>query len=277
MPRGYPTLRQQAKLPRLQCRHKAQAHGVPAGRGSMMTAKVRERPTVQVWTLDLDQVDHLGRTWDRYLSVDERARSRRFANETLRRRWVRAHGGLRVVLAGRIACDPASLRFRQGPYGKPEIDHPTSSLRFNLSRSRGLALVGITRGIPLGIDIEHVRPIPEMDDIAEARFSAAERTTLRNLPAPARLRAFFACWTRKEAYVKALGLGLSADLASFDVSLHPDQNASLLAIEGSRETAKAWSLIHFEPKPGYIGALALRCPGPINVDWSELTRMRSAH
>ncbi len=161
---------------------------------------------VHVWRASLDRppadVERLART----LGPEEIARAERYRSRMDRDRFVAAHGVLRALLGWYLGVDPEQVAFRRGPHGKPALDAAAASsgLRFNLSHSRGLALVALARGREVGIDVEHVRP-----DLAdEGLLEPAEAAALRRLPPEARPQAFFAWWTRREALAKATGLGL---------------------------------------------------------------------
>jgi 4'-phosphopantetheinyl transferase len=192
------------------------------------------------------------------LSAEERARSGRFVFERDRHRYVAAHGRLREILAGYVGAAPASLTFASSPSGKPALAEPRTELRFNLSHSRGLALVAVTRGREVGVDLEAIRAVEDLDDLAASCFSPAETRALAAVPEGSRLEAFFDGWTRKEAFVKLLGDGLSRPLDSFDVTLGPGEPARLLRVAGAR--AADWAIQQVEVGPGYRGALASEGP-----------------
>jgi 4'-phosphopantetheinyl transferase len=197
---------------------------------------------------------------ERLLSPDERGRADRFAFSDLRRRFVVGRGALRSILARYTGTPAAAIRFRYGPRGKPALDQTPhrDAVRFNLANSHELALVGVARGRELGIDVEWTgRPITDPEQIAEQFFSPAERAALRAIPPPLRLDAFYTCWTRKEAYIKALGDGLALPLDAFDVSLAPDAPAALLAGRGPAAGVDRWSLRALDPGPGYRAALVV--------------------
>jgi len=218
---------------------------------------------VHVWRAVLDQpaarVQHLAQT----LCADERIRAERFYFEQHRQRFIVARGLLRTILGYYLGIAPDQLQFCYGSRGKPAlVETPSgSTLRFNLSHSEGLALYGVTRDRELGIDIEYIRPITEMEQIAKRFFSVQENAVFCTLPTNQKLAAFFNCWTRKEAYVKAIGDGLALPLDQFDVSLAPGEPARLLAIKGDRSGANYWSLQELSPAPGYVAALAVEGHG----------------
>jgi 4'-phosphopantetheinyl transferase len=190
------------------------------------------------------------------LNPDERARADRFHFEQDRKHFLAGRGLLRTILAGYLGREPASLGFRYGPHGKPALAGP-ELLCFNLTHSRGLALLAVTWGRQVGVDVERVDRTVRHEEIAERFFSAREREALRSLPAELRAEAFFAGWTRKEAYLKAHGGGLSVPLDSFDVSLGPGEPALLLAIRDAPGEAGRWSLAALDPEPGYAAAVAV--------------------
>ena len=193
------------------------------------------------------------------LAADEQERADRFVFEHDRQHYTVGRGFLRQILGRYVGLEPAQLRFSYGPQGKPDLadSRLSAALRFNLSHSKGLALVGLTQRHELGIDIEGIRTLDDMDKIAERFFSAAENVVYAQVPAALKSVAFFNCWTRKEAYIKAIGEGLSHPLDTFDVTLAPGAPARLLRAEKDPQAINRWSLMTLEPAPGYIGALAV--------------------
>jgi 4'-phosphopantetheinyl transferase len=189
------------------------------------------------------------------LTPDEKLRADRFRLAHLRTSFVIARGALRTILALHLGTAPALLRFAYGPHGKPELA-PHSSLCFNASHSGHLAVFAVTLGCDLGIDLEQLRPVKNMQQVANRFFCSEEAAEFISLPDSERQRAFFLCWTRKEAYIKATGEGLSAALDSFRVTLLPSQPAAILHIGGSIEAARHWTLHPLEPAPGYLATLA---------------------
>jgi 4'-phosphopantetheinyl transferase len=196
------------------------------------------------------------------LAPDEVSRAQRFHFERDRASFIVARAVLRTILAAYLKLHPAQLRFRYNAYGKPALDDEASSgLRFNLAHSHGLALYAVTRNREIGIDVEYMRADFAGDEIAERFFSAVEAIMLRALPFEQRTQAFFNCWTRKEAYIKARGEGLSFPLNSFDVSLIPgEQRVTLNVHENPSETAR-WSLWSLTPEEGYVAAVAVEGHG----------------
>jgi 4'-phosphopantetheinyl transferase len=212
---------------------------------------------IHVWSIRLDppagEVERLGRS----LAPDEWERAHRFRFDKHRRQYVVGRGALRTLLAAYTGTTPERVRFTYGPRGKPFLAEDSGSLFFNLSNSDELALVGLIRGPEIGVDIEYLKPMPDCEQIAERFFSESERVVLRGLPAHQKEEAFFNCWTRKEAYLKAVGEGLAAPLDSFDVTLAPGEPPRMLTLKGEPEPAARWFFHHFRPAPDYIGAVAV--------------------
>lgn len=214
---------------------------------------------IHLWRASLDQattsVDQLAET----LSADERHRAERFFFERDRLHFIVGRGLLRIILGRYTGIEPSRLEFHYGLRGKPAIV-PTpdnANLHFNISHSDGLALYAVARDRELGVDLEHIRPISDIEEIAERFFSAAENAALRNIPPSSKLEAFFTCWTRKEAYIKATGHGLSLPLDQFDVALVPGTISALLKIRGDRDAASRWLLQEIAVAPSYVAALAV--------------------
>jgi len=208
---------------------------------------------VQVWRIGLE-----AEAEPHTLSEEERERAARFRFERHRRRFIAAHAALRGILSRATGQPPEALRFVSGPYGKPALEQ--SRVRFNLSHSGELALVAVALGRDVGVDVELVRPEIAGERIAERFFSPGEVAALRAQPEEGRVEAFFHCWTRKEAFIKAKGEGLSHPLDSFDVSLIPGEPARLLATRPDPGEASRWSLIEVPVPPGYTAALAVEGP-----------------
>jgi 4'-phosphopantetheinyl transferase len=215
--------------------------------------------TIHVWSVRLDppaaQVERLGR----FLAAEEWARANRFRFEKHRRQYVVGRGALRVLLAAYLDIPPEEVQFQYGPRGKPFLAPPpgTTGLQFNLSNSDELALVGFVLGPEIGVDVEYLRLMEDCEQIAERFFSESERRVLRGIPFPTKQEVFFNCWTRKEAYLKAVGEGLAAPLDSFDVTLAPGDPPRMLTLEGDAGRAARWSLHHLRPADDYIGAVAI--------------------
>ena len=197
------------------------------------------------------------------LTADELNRAARFCFQKDRQHFIVARGLLRSILGRYLDMEPNRLRFCYGDHGKPVLV-PTSgqlTLRFNLSHSGGVALYAVTYGREIGIDLERVCVDFQYEQIAARFFSLRENTVLRALPTKMRPEAFLNCWTRKEAYIKAKGEGLSLPLDQFDVSLAPGELAALLNTRGEPQEASRWSLQELNPGPGFVAALAVEGHG----------------
>jgi 4'-phosphopantetheinyl transferase len=199
---------------------------------------------VHVWRAALEFESEQLDTFALTLSDDERARAERFVLERDRNSFVAARGILRALLARYSGCAPGGIEFAYGPQGKPALSHRSTanSVRFNLSHSHGVAVIAVAREREVGVDVEKIRPERAGEEIAQRYFSAEEVEELRALTANQRTEGFFLCWTRKEAYVKALGEGLRFPLDRFRVSLSPGKPALLYGEAGAR-----WSMEAFEP------------------------------
>lgn len=196
------------------------------------------------------------------LSEDERQRAGRYAFEREWRRFVVARGWLRRLLAERLDARPQDIRFSYGKHGKPALAPPFahSGLSFNLAHSGDLAVYAFARAQALGVDVEAMRALSDADGIAARFFSATEKNAYQALASCHRRTGFFNCWTRKEAFVKALGDGLSHALDEFDVSLAPGEPARILRVADTPGDACGWRLESFVPAPGFIAALVSEAP-----------------
>jgi 4'-phosphopantetheinyl transferase len=215
---------------------------------------------VEIVVSRLDAGPDVVRELESLLSDDERQRSSRLRFDRDRRRFVVARGRLRQLLAERLGDAPRSVAFAYGPHGKPALAsrYARSDLRFNLSHCDDVAAFAFCRGREVGLDIESVRALPDAEDIAGRFFSRRENDAYLALAPHDRPLGFFNCWTRKEAFVKALGAGLGYPLDRFDVSLAPGEPAKILRV-GTRPGARCGWMIHgFVPLSGMTGAVVVR-------------------
>ena len=214
---------------------------------------------VHVWRAGLNLNASYVHSLTQILSADEQERVNRFYFPKDRDRFIAARGLLRLILARYLNTEPSHLRFSYNPYGKPDFidESGRNGLRFNLSHSQGIALFAITRGREIGIDLEYIRSDLADSQVAERFFSHREVQALRALPKHSQPVAFFNCWTRKEAYIKARGKGMTLPLDQFDVSLVPGEPAALLYVNDDPEESSHWSLRDLVPGPGYAAALAV--------------------
>jgi len=211
---------------------------------------------VQVWTRSLDAEEPAIRQGHELLSSEERARAARFRVERPRNDFILTRSALRSLLARYLATTPEELTFQVTEYGKPELCG-ASDMRFNVSHTEGMALLAFTRGREIGVDVERIRPEPDARKLAERFFSLAEREALRPFRGEELQAAFFRCWSRKEAYIKARGEGLSLPLAQFDVSVEPDTSRILLATRPDPAQAEHWNIRNLAIDSNYAAAVAL--------------------
>ncbi|MFZ6030209.1 MAG: 4'-phosphopantetheinyl transferase family protein [Chloroflexota bacterium] len=225
--------------------------------------------SVHVWQVPLLQpagdVDALMAT----LSPDEAERARRFHFARDRRRFVVARGTLRRILAAYLGMPPEGVVFSYGARGKPFLaaTHNPSDLRFNLAHAHEMALFAFACRRETGVDIEHIHPLPDAAAIAGRFFAAREYRAWLHLPEAQRLEGFFHCWTRKEAYIKAIGDGLSKPLDQFEVSLEAGETSCLLHVAGDPQEVERWTLLPFPlAVEGYVAALAVEQRAPVQIE-----------
>ncbi|MGC2210623.1 MAG: 4'-phosphopantetheinyl transferase superfamily protein [Candidatus Korobacteraceae bacterium] len=193
------------------------------------------------------------------LSSDEFNRAQRFHFEKDRLHYIRCRSALRFLLGRYLGIPAAELRFEYQPGGKPELAAQPNPLplRFNVSHSAQLALIAVGAVHRLGIDIEQERSDVDVAALSARFFSARERAALQSLPDHLRRTAFFACWTRKESFLKATGDGLWFPLADFSVTAHPDLDPALEEIRGDTQARKQWYLADLSVETGYRATLAI--------------------
>lgn len=214
--------------------------------------------SVEFWQRDLvANGDEIEVFWS-FLSQSEQEKAIRFYRPRDVERYIVGRGWMRQVLAGYLDIEPVDISFTENEFGKPRLEDG-ADLHFNLTHSHGYAVLVAATGFEVGADIELLRPYPV--GLAETFFSKAECAELARLPETDRDEGFFACWTRKEAFVKALGEGLSFPLGDFSVSLAPGKPAMVEHIRGAAAEANNWQMVSFRPAPPFIGAVAARKRG----------------
>ncbi len=195
------------------------------------------------------------------LSDDECARASRFKVEEARRTFIISRGFLRRILGVALDCPPESLRFGVGPHGKPFLAgaHAESGIEFNVTHSGQLFLYAVSRGRPVGVDVEWKNKGLAVEDLARRYFAPAEaRLLFEEAPVEERLDNFYRCWTRKEAYLKAKGTGLTTKLHAFEVTFLPGVAPALLHTEVPGEDPAAWKVFDVPVPPGHVAALVVR-------------------
>ena len=217
----------------------------------------------EVWLADLDAAD-AGPDALAVLSEDERERAGRFVFDVHRRRFMACRAWLRARLAARLSRMPGALRFEYGPVGKPSL--AGGGLRFNVSHSDRYALLAIVDDAEIGVDIEQLRALRDMDAVAERVFSAAEREVLAGVGPNRKVETFFAGWTRKEAYIKARGEGIGM-LQDIEVALAPDDAPRLIRVDGQPAELQRWSIQALSPVSGFAGAVCVEGAGRL---WSPM-------
>jgi 4'-phosphopantetheinyl transferase len=247
---------------------------LPAGKASASWIEVGRIPDlsaneVHVWLVELGAID---RGIARVLGADECDRAGRFRFAADRDRYTLSHGWMRVLLGAYLRRDPQAVVLSASQFGKPFAVSPGRSVRleFNLSHSGDVALLAVGADRPVGVDVEEVRAERASEEVARRFFSRGEVDDLLRLPAADRTEAFFRCWTRKEAYVKARGEGFSRRLDRFAVSPERGEAPELRPCGEGEEDAILWSLKSLAPRPGYEGAVAAE-----GKDWT-LRRLTAA-
>lgn len=214
---------------------------------------------VHVWRASLEVPSSYLAQMRGILSSDERVKADRFAFEEHRQNFVVAHGFLRAILSRYVDCAPVELQFGCAKYGKPFLIEPATcaNLSFNMAHSGSFALYGISKGRMIGVDIEQIRPGLDIAEIAWQFFSINESNCLLSMSSDVRVHAFFDCWTRKEAFVKAKGIGLSLPLDQFAVTLSPEEPVRLLETRWDKNEFLRWSLRAIDVATGYAAAFAV--------------------
>jgi len=207
------------------------------------------------WPLDVSALEVAD--LKKVLSPDEMERAERYRFDQHRNEFILTRAVLRMVLASHTAQSPESLSFDYSAQGKPALKNGPPDLRFNVSHTEGLAVLALVREREIGVDAEKIRAQPDAQKLAKRFFSAREQLFLGKLSGDELQRAFFRCWTRKEAYIKAKGEGLSIPLHAFDVSLEEDQPAALVGTRPDPTEAGRWTLYDLSVGQGYAAALTV--------------------
>lgn len=213
---------------------------------------------VHIWRGRLDGTrEQVAALWS-LLAADEITRANKFLFEHLRTRYVMGRGMLRLLLGHYLDRPAQAIHLAYGPQGKPHL--PDGNMPFNLSHSKDLALYAFSLDRQVGIDVEQIRTLEDRDPIAERFFSAPEAAHLLSLDGPDQDRAFFECWTRKEAYIKAIGDGLTYPLDGFEVAFGPGRVPALLSVAANPTEVQRWHLKNLDPAPGFAGAVIVEQP-----------------
>lgn len=220
--------------------------------------------SVHVWAASLEVSDERLAQLTCALSSEERGRASRFRSGDLTRHFIAGRGYLRELLGAYMGLPPADIRLAYDEHGKPRLAAPEQhrSLLFNVSHSGPLALYAVSAVARVGVDVERIEPFADMPAVAGRFFSPSEQRRLEAESPESYVLAFYRCWTRKEAYLKATGFGLLTPLDSFDVSLARGEPPAILRVDGDYDAPRRWALIHLEPARSCVGALAVEtaCP-----------------
>ena len=217
---------------------------------------------VHVWLACLDGMEGCRTGFEHILSVDELERARQFRFELDRSRFVKSIGVLRSILGQYLQVNPKRITFGREKYNKPVLSGPLDrdGIHFNMSRSKGVALYAFSKNHILGIDVEKKDALPDLDWMVRHFFAPCEIHEYFTLPVMARTDAFFRCWTRKEAFLKATGVGLFRPLSSFSVSLRREEPCRIKDIFDERETATEWIARDVPVSGGYAAAIVVDTP-----------------
>ena len=232
--------------------------------------------TIHVWAIAVDGQGESG-PHNACLSAAEQRRAQGFRSARDRQRFLARRVALRQLLGRYLGLAPDAVRIDEGGGRKPALGGSgrkqngagiVPDIGFNCSHSNGLALMAFAQDLPVGIDLERIRPMPDADDVAGRFFSPRESRALRSIPPQGRLAAFYQCWTAKEALVKALGHGLAMPLDRFTVSFAPDLPVRLVHLDTGEPDD--WMLTRLRPCPGFSATLAVRACGPVSIvtSWS---------
>lgn len=214
-----------------------------------------------VWRVALNPDNSTVSRCEEVLNEEELARADRFNFARDKRRYIVKQAHLKMILGKYyLGCDPRALEFDTNPYGKPFLSGKghAKDLSFNVSDSNEMALLAVCIKSEIGIDVEFVRSVPDADQISAQFFSQGEHIEYKKLYGAKKQEAFFNCWTRKEAFIKAIGKGLSYPLKQVEVSVVPGDQVRVISISGDADKAKHWSLVSMVPAPGYLAAIAVR-------------------
>lgn len=233
---------------------------------SPSTIRSRPAPTgVEVWRVSLAVPPTVTSAVAKFIPPGELARINSFKHPEAWSRQLLAHAALRSLLGERLNVEAQKIRFRTDAHGKPMLAGD-GALHFNLSHSGNLALIAISASVEVGVDVEHIRPIHDLSRLAGRFFTPREAAALAALPEPNRPAAFFRSWTRKEAVLKATGLGIANGLRRVEVSFEPA--GGMLTWDGSADKAAQWTLHTWSPAEGYVATVAAQRPG-VNLEFKE--------
>ena len=218
---------------------------------------------VHLWSASVQENISYLNTYRHILSLEEKQRAERFKFKRDQDRFIIAHVLLRLVLSRYIKITPQAIAYSSNSFGKPNLKgcSDIETINFNMSHSNDHVLIAVANNLAVGVDIEWVRPIENANQIVETFFSAKEKVQFQSLSDHLKTEAFYSCWTRKEAFIKALGVGISLPLNQFSVSFLPGEPADLLEVPTTIEQPEFWTLEEFQVREGYVAAIAAQGTG----------------
>lgn len=209
---------------------------------------------MHIWLINVDE--YPAKNYEEYLVPEERSRASHFKFDKDRDSFIVSRASLRILLGRYLNCSPQTIAFQFNRYGKPELLNNVIQLKFNLSHSSRRAVVAITKEQEIGVDIEYMQDRFSKNEIVERYFSLREKEEYNRLSEDQKLQGFYNAWTRKEAFTKAIGQGMTYPLNQFDVNLTPNDNARLIAINGDEVEAKQWQLRGLVLEEKYCAAVS---------------------
>lgn len=215
---------------------------------------------IHIWTASLEKTPERRAEFLPILSSDEQARAKRFYFERDRNHYVAGRAILRILLGNYLGVEPARIEFTYGVYGKPDLETALNgrNLQFNLSHSKDQAIYAFNWDQPVGVDIEYIHPMKNMEEIAAQFFTANECEMIHFSPKDQKYESFFKIWTCKEAYLKANGSGLMVPINQVEIFMTPEGKAGLASIGDDLQQTAPWSLKIFTPITGYQAACAIK-------------------
>lgn len=227
---------------------------------------------IKLWSIDISPAKHRSEELRSLLSDDELKRAEKFRFDKHRDRWIASRAMLRSILSVMTQQPPELVAFEYDEHAKPYLPRSSNHERihFNLTHSSDLALLAVTSVGPVGIDVERIKPLSNIDAVVSRFFSPAERHAFFSVTSDVdQLKLFYTCWTRKEAYLKALGCGISKPTHTFDVTFMSSSEPEITAIDGDNNAARDWLLFDLKVTPGYVGALAIHSTEDIELVWRD--------
>ena len=223
----------------------------------LMVIPKLSKQNIHLWHIDLEYEKNQLQNYYNLLSLEEQKKSNTFKFIKGQNQFIISRGILKILSAAYLNIDIENIVFKYGKYGKPDYAF-NSNLKFNISHSGNLAIIGFVRYFDIGADIENIKYKFNILDISNNFFSNLEIESLKKLPTEKQTKGFYRCWTRKESFIKAKAKGLSFPLDSFSVSIDSDEKAELLETKWDKKEKELWKLFSFSPKENYIGAVSVK-------------------